>query len=499
MRMSVPRSHLVGLLLLMIAGSNCRSDIASHSASHPSQDSTNRHPNVVLIVADDLGWRDVGFHGGAIDTPRIDRLAKNGIQLDRFYTAPVCTPTRAALLSGRSPVHLGLLYHVLPPWSPLGLTGQELTIAESFQSAGYQTAMIGKWHLGDTRSEYHPNMQGFDYFFGSVIGGMDYYTHSSNMGHDLQRNGEALHKKGYLTTLQGDEASRYIHERDESRPFFLYLAFHAPHTPNMAPDALVEKYAGRIKNGAARVHAAMVDALDQAIGTVLDAIAEEHLVGNTIIFFMSDNGGDVTYGAKNEPLRGEKGTVYEGGIRVPAILSYPRRLPGGVVSDQFMRDHDVFATLEAAAGLHPLRAPSESANLLPVFEGAPEQEHEPLFFAVNRTENRNKNYQKAVIEGGWKLIVIGNLRPQGFQVRQRLLFNIVKDPIERFDLARDHPARVAELESKLRAWEALHPEGGVTIDGNSVVPAGWVARSDFTEYLTDPEVLAHYNERRTVE
>jgi arylsulfatase A-like enzyme len=498
--MSVSRSHLVRLLLLIVAaGSGCRSDIASHSASRPSQDSTNRHPNVVLIVADDLGWRDVGFHGGQIDTPNIDQLAKHGIRLERFYTSPVCTPTRAALLSGRSPVHFGLLYHVLPPWSPLGLPGQELTIAESFQSAGYQTAMVGKWHLGHVKSEYHPNMQGFDSFFGSVIGGMDYYTHSSNMGHDLQRNGEALHEKGYLTTLQGDEASRYIRERDESRPFFLYLAFNAPHSPNMAPDALVDKYAGRIQNGGVRVHAAMVDALDQAIGTVLEALAEEHLVGNTIIFFMSDNGGDVTYGAKNEPLRDEKTSVFEGGIRVPAILSYPRRLPGGVASEQFMRDQDVFATLEAAAGLHPLRAPSESMNLIPVFEGAPVQEHEPLFFAVNRTEYRNKNYQKAVIEGGWKLIVIGNLRPQGFHVRQRLLFHVVKDPIERFDLARDHPARVAELESKLLAWEALHPEAGLTIDGNSVVPPGWVARDDYTEYLTDPEVLARHLERRAGE
>jgi arylsulfatase A-like enzyme len=444
----------------------------------------------VLILADDLGWRDVGFHDGGAETPNLDRLAASGVVLDRFYTSPVCTPTRAALLSGRSPVHFGLLYFVLPPWSSLGLPGSELTIAERFQAAGYQTAMVGKWHLGHTRSEFHPNLQGFDSFFGSVIGGMDYYTHSSDMGHDLQRDGAPVHSKEYLTTLQGAEAARYIRERDEGRPFFLYLAFDAPHTPNMAPAALVKKYSARLHGAGVSVHAAMVEEMDRAVGRVLDALGGEGLLENTIVLFLSDNGGDLSFGAVNDPLRGEKGTVFEGGIRVPAILSYPGRLRAGAVSGQFMRDQDVFATLEAAAGLSPPLAPSESVDLFEVLEGAPERPHPPMFFAVNRPDNAARQYQKAVIEDGRKLIVVANLTARGFRVQERLLYDLRRDPSEQLDLARSHPAEVAELEAKLAAWESLHPEGGLTIRSNRAAPAGWVARDDYTAYLSDPEVLA---------
>ncbi len=462
----------------------CASDLAAGGPPPDRVASPARRPNVVLIVADDLGWNDVGFHGSEIETPHIDRLAREGVVLERFYTAPMCTPTRAALLSGRSPVQLGLWTSVLQPWDRHGLPGDEYTLARRFRDSGYQTAMIGKWHLGHARSEYLPNLHGFHSFFGSLGGALDYYTHSRGNAlfqfeHDLQRDGTPAHEEGYLTRLYAEEAVAYIRNREPGRPFFLYLPHQAVHSPNQAPAEHVAKYSHL--RGARRVHAAMVDALDQAVGAVLEVLDEECLTDDTLVFFTSDNGGDASFGGDNAPLAGGKNSVFEGGIRVPAVFRWPRKLPAGRVSGQLARDFDLYATLEVAANLRPLRAPGESMNLWPMLQGAPPRNDRTFFFAFGAL-------QRAVIDGDWKLI----RRIGAGLVVTTSLYDLSRDPYEQRDVADERPELVARLVDELDRNEALQPRDV----GFLPMPPDWHARDEYSDYLEDPEVLAAHLDSR---
>ena len=200
-------------------------------------------PNVIVFVADDLGWNDVGYHGGDIDTPALDRLAREGMQLDRFYTTPICSPTRAALMTGRNPMRLGVAYGVIMAWDTTGIHPDEHFLPQSFLQAGYQTAMVGKWHLGHAQQTYHPNSRGFEHFYGHLHTEVGFYPPFANQGgKDFQLNGVSIDAEGYETFLLADEASRYIRERDKTKPFFLYMPFIAPHTPLDAPQDLQDKY-----------------------------------------------------------------------------------------------------------------------------------------------------------------------------------------------------------------------------------------------------------------
>jgi arylsulfatase A-like enzyme len=332
-------------------------------------------PNVVIFLADDLGWADVGFHGGPIDTPSIDRLAREGMELSRFYATPICSPTRAALMTGRDPIKLGVAYATLDPWDNHGIHPEERFMAEAFRQAGYQTAILGKWHLGHAQQTYHPNQRGFDHFYGHLHTEVGYFPPFSIQGaQDFQRNGESVDDEGYETFLLADEAERWIRERDRSRPFFLYMPFLAPHTPLDAPEDLEAKYENLSDDREAprgtqdwarymrfvgvksmrRPYAAVVDAMDQAIGRVLTMLDEEGLAENTIVLFFSDNGGMTVYGAggaDNAPLRGGKGETFEGGIRVVAVMRWPGRIQAGSQMGQIMSVMDVFPTLAAAAGI----------------------------------------------------------------------------------------------------------------------------------------------------
>ncbi len=333
--------------------------VAAHAAA-------GEHPNVVVFVADDLGWADVGFHGGTqIETPSLDRLAREGVQLDRFYTTPICSPTRAALMTGRDPMRLGVAYGVIMPWMTNGVHPDEHFMPQSFRAAGYQTAMVGKWHLGHAQMTYHPNERGFDHFYGHLHTEVGYFPPFANQGgKDFQRNGVSLDDtslgegNSYETFVLAKEAARVIRERDPSRPLFLYVPFIAPHTPLDAPEDLKQKYAdipderlpARSKNtdqsrqiarltlrpSARPMYAAVVDAMDQAIGTVLDTLDDEGIADDTIVLFFSDNGGAAyaTGGADNVPLRGGKGETFEGGIRVVASMRWPREDRGRVEDGQ---------------------------------------------------------------------------------------------------------------------------------------------------------------------
>ena len=209
--------------------------------------SANERPNIIVMVADDLGWADVGYHGGPIDTPSLDRLAAEGVQLDRFYTTPICSPTRAALMTARDPIRLGVAYATIMPWMNNGIHPDEQFLPQSFLAAGYQTAMVGKWHLGHAQQDFHPNNRGFEHFYGHLHTEVGYFPPFSNQGgKDFQLNGQSITKDGYETFLLADEVSRYIRERDQTKPFFVYMPFIAPHTPLEAPADLMEKYADMV-------------------------------------------------------------------------------------------------------------------------------------------------------------------------------------------------------------------------------------------------------------
>ncbi len=308
-------------------------------------------PNVILMVADDLGWGDVGYHKSRIETPHLDALAKRGVQLDQFYVQPVCSPTRGALMTGRYPMRLGLQCGVVRPWAKHGLPLDERTLPSALRDAGYSTAIVGKWHLGHVSRKYLPTNRGFDLQYGHYNGALDYFTHIRDGGHDWHRNDHPNYDKGYSTDLIGDAAAKIISDHDTAKPLFLYVPFNAPHTPLQAPEKWIEKYSHfNLKNR--QTFAAMVSCMDDAVGRII-AAADKHLARErTLIIFCSDNGGIPRLGS-NGKLRAGKGTLYEGGVRVPALMSWHGALKPGAVIREPLHIVDLHPTLIGLAGSTP--------------------------------------------------------------------------------------------------------------------------------------------------
>jgi len=437
-------------------------------------------PNVLVVLADDLGWRDTGFQGGDIPTPNIDRIAHEGVRFTRFYCTPLCTPTRASLMTGRSPMRYGLVYSVVRPWSHYGLPADEHVMAQTFQAAGYQTAIIGKWHLGHAHKSHLPNRRGFDHFYGHLNAEIDYYTHTEYGGLDWQRNGAGVREEGYTTDLLANEAVRWLGNRDRGRPFFLYLAFNAVHAPLQAPAQLVEKYAG-IPNKSRRLYAAMLDSMDSAIGKVLSLLDRDQISRDTLVLFLSDNGGAPGSGAVNLPLRAGKLTVYEGGIRVAAAMRWPGHIPVRGEVGQVMAALDVFPTLAAASGLTPGNSkPLDGRNMWAAISKGDRFERENLFFAAKRNETDERYF--AVRSGPWKLVQ--QLSADGPRVDQ--LFQLDEDPYEKEDLAARNRDLVMKLGAELDAWRTLHPKCDIQ---SSMAPhPGWAPPADYAQVAVDYEV-----------
>ncbi|HMP97763.1 MAG TPA: arylsulfatase, partial [Kiritimatiellia bacterium] len=320
-------------------------------------------PNIVHIVADDLGWKDVGFNGCEdIKTPNIDSLAAGGAKLSQYYVQNICTPSRAALMTGRYPFRYGLQTIVIPGPASYGLNTDEVLLSQVLKEAGYDTAIIGKWHLGHADKKYWPKQRGFDYQYGAMIGELDYFTHSDAGVRDWFRDNELVVEEGYTTQLIGADAVKYIESRDGETPFYLYLTFNAPHTPYQAPEEYIEKYAS-IKDPTRRTYAAMVDCLDENIGKVVAALDRKGLRDNTLILFHSDNGGTrsamfagqmadvskITLPCDNGPYREGKGTLFEGGHLVAACANWPGRIKPGEV-DAMIHAVDILPTFAALAG-----------------------------------------------------------------------------------------------------------------------------------------------------
>ncbi len=445
-----------------------------------------RRPNVIVILADDMGYGDFGVFGdGTPQTPHLDRLADEGVSLTHHYSAaPVCAPARACLLTGRYPHRTG----AIDTFEGRGLDRlalRERTVADAFGAAGYATGLIGKWHLGAIDPRYHPNRRGFDTFLGFRGGWSDYWQWN------LDHNGQRLAADGrYLTDVFADAAVEFIREH-QSQPFFLHLAFNAPHFPFQAPEEDLRRFSDRgLTRGVATLYA-MVHRMDAGIGRVLEALDQLGLRDDTLVLFTSDNGpqlggqGEMNLERFNGWLRGSKGNVFEGGIRVPAIVRWPGGLPGaGTRCHQSVHFADWLPTLLAAADLQPAgERPLDGENVLAVLRGEARAGVPPRFWQWNRYAPE-VTCNAAVRDGDWKLVrpVIreamrvepedGEMdrrlkyEPDAFQDIRRapfparelpapqapLLFNLAEDPYEKEDLAGREPARAAALLRRLETW-----------------------------------------------
>lgn len=445
-----------------------------------SQAEADGKPNIVIFLADDLGYADLGFRGSDIRTPNLDRLAAEGMVLNRFYTLPICTPTRSALMTGRDPIKLGTAYAGLQPWENGGVAPEEHFMPESFQAAGYQTAMVGKWHLGRQFQSLLPHKRGFDHFFGHLNTQVDYFTHKSAGGHDLQENGVSRKSSAYATDLHGDEAVRFVRElRDPARPFLLYVPFLAPHSPMQAPEALEAKYDSRRNFPMPkRTYAAMVDSMDQAIGRILAELDAQGLSDNTIILFFSDNGGFAGFGGDNTPYRGGKLETFEGGIRVNALIRWPGHVPARSETGQTISVMDVFPTLAAAAGIDMKnRKKLDGINVLAALtDQKPVKRPKPLFFASNSPEYNS--FRLAMIEGDDKLVQIIDHNNRSTEI-ETYLFDLSEDPREKTNLADKNPLRARKMSEAVNDWRSQHPVSGLYV---SISPnPAWRAPADYAD------------------
>ena len=401
-----------------------------------------RLPNIVLITADDLGYGDLSSYGRAdFQTPVLDRLASQGTRFTQAYAiAPVCTPTRVGLMTGRYPARTPIgLREPLTLSSEdreLGLDPAHPTLSSLLKRAGYRNGLFGKWHLG-IRSEFHPNRHGFDEFFGPLSGAVDYISHSDPTGrHDLHRNGDAVRATGYLTDLIADEAVRFIRQRRE--PFFLNHQGTAPHSPWQRPgDPPMGPSHGPFDIGPPDRFPDMMRALDGAVGRILAALDDTGVAERTLVIFTSDNGGK-QYSNMAGLARG-KGHLWEGGLRVPAFVRWPSVIPSGETTRQVATTLDWTATILAAAGVPPAPShPLDGMNLLPVLAGG-----EPIDRMIFwRTAQRLQ--QKAVRDRGWKY-----LRDQD----REYLFDLVLDPGERSDLKGAEPEILQRLKASYALWD----------------------------------------------
>ena len=438
----------------------------------------DRKPNIVLIVADDLGYADVGFHGVKdIPTPGLDALAAGGIRLTNGYvTGTWCSPSRAALMTGRYQQRFGDNGHEATPGHGLDL--EETTLADRLRTAGYTTGLVGKWHLGED-PKFHPMQRGFDEFFGFLRGGHNFFPDvpiiifpdrngigedlgqtpegRATLDHQILRGKEHVAEETYLTDAFTREAVSFI-RRHEAKPFFLYLSFNAVHTPMQATDDRLEKFAS-VNHPVRKVYNAMTLAMDEAVGDVLTQLSRSGLEEDTLIFFISDNGGPTLHryaynASNNSPLRGSKGTTLEAGIRVPFVMSWPGQIASGEKYDEPVIQMDIFPTVLAAAGIDAeSKKQLDGVNLLPYLHGETSASpHEALFW--------RSLGQMAIRRGNWKLVSYVAKMDEGELLRSDprdemtplRLYDLKRDIGESQDLSKQEPQVAAELLSLWNQW-----------------------------------------------
>jgi arylsulfatase A-like enzyme len=417
-------------------------------------------PNIIHIVADDLGWKDVGFNGCTdIKTPNLDALAAGGAKFTQFYVQSMCTPTRAALMTGRYPFRYGLQTIVIPGPAGYGLDTSEFLLPQCLKDAGYTTGIIGKWHLGHADIKYWPKQRGFDYQYGAMIGEVDYYTHQDAGVLDWFRNNKPVDEAGYTTQLLGNDAVKYINGQSAEKPFYLYLTFNAPHTPYQAPADYVDRYKN-IEDPTRRTYAAMVTCLDDEIGRVVATLDKKGLRDNTLIVFHSDNGGTrnamfagqmadlskTKIPCDNGAFREGKGTLFEGGCRVAACANWPGHIKPQTV-DGIIHAVDIYPTFAALAGASTAKCkPLDGLNVWStIAEGKPSPRTEVIYNV--------EPFRAAIRQGDWK-IIWRTLIPTSVD-----LYNLAEDPYEKNNVAAAHPDKVAALQARIESLgkEATKP------------------------------------------
>ncbi len=421
-------------------------------------------PNIVIILADDLGNADLGYRGSDIRTPNIDELASHGVRLEAFYGMPACTMARAEIMTGRYAFRFGLEERVLLEADTHGLPTEERTLPQALKDAGYQTAMVGKWHLGHADPKYWPQNRGFDYFYGSLTGKVDYYTKELDGRLDWQRNGTFVSETGYHTRLIGSEAVNIIERHDATKPLFLYFAAQAPHVPYQAPPDTTGTYKDLIADKDRRIYAAMVTELDTQVGRIMEALRRKGILENTLIIFTSDNGGDRRplkavsvrseaqlersgggsewvrkRPASNGMLRGGKATLYEGGVRVPAIFNWPAKLQPRIVNEPLSMVDLAPTILALAGGVGRPDRPFDGKNIWPTVAAGHASPHKHLLINLERS-------RAALRKGTWKLIT----NTTGGTTTE--LYNLATDPAEQDNVARQFPGVVRNLEAQLRGY-----------------------------------------------
>ncbi|MES2437554.1 MAG: arylsulfatase [Verrucomicrobiota bacterium] len=418
-------------------------------------------PNIIYLLADDLGGNDVGWRNPDIRTPHLDTLARSGAKLEQFYVQPLCSPTRAALLTGRYPFRYGFQTDVIRPWSQYGLPLEERTLPQALKKAGYQTAISGKWHLGHFRPDYLPTRRGFDHQYGHYNAALDYFTHYRDGGFDWHKDDRENHDRGYTTQLIGNEAARLIRTRNKRKPLFLYVPFNGVHGPHQVPGRYLKLHPHL--TGDRRTYAAMISALDDAVGKIVKTVADEKISGSTLIIFSSDNGGpEPGKLTDNGLLRSGKGSVYEGGVRVAAFATWPGKIKADSTIRTPIHVVDWYPTLLTLAGL-PLvqKLPVDGRDISPVlFDQQTIDDREIL---INTSPNSG-----AIRRGDWKLVVTGGTPikedeegpDKSTPARRTRLFNLANDVSETIDLSGSYPEISEQLRNRydVLASEAVEPK-----------------------------------------
>jgi len=411
---------------------NC---IALVATSFANDESKGSRPNIIWIMADDLGYGDLGCHGCKdIPTPHIDNMAMKGVKCSNFYAAaPVCTPSRASILSGRYPEAIGMTAVLMGRG---GMASEVVTIAEVLKNSGYATGLIGKWHLG-YGGESLPNAQGFDEFYGHRGGKIDFFKHTDDsqkvvgnpMGkHDFYENNKEIFPEGYSTDLYTRRAIQFV-ESHRQQPFFLFVSYDAPHYARkgvlQAPQSHVSKFTkNKDKPSMRELYAAMVNCMDDGIGELLACLDKNGMEANTFMMFVSDNGADPKHGGSNTPLSGGKWTTKEGGIRVPMIAKWPSRIPAGITSTEIFHMIDLFPTMLSVAGISkPQQLTLDGCDVMECLMGKSTIAERPLFFGKN-----------TIRKGKWKVV-------------DSKLHDLEKDPGENHDLSAEYPEVLKELKS----------------------------------------------------
>lgn len=429
--------------------------LAAATAAWPvSAAAAAKPPHIVVLMPDDLGWHDLGFLGKEIRTPHIDRLAERALRLNQFYVQPHSSQTRAALLTGRYPMRYGFQTLSLLPQSRFGMPTDERLLPQALKDVGYRTALVGKWQLGHARPEFAPTRRGFDSFYGTLAGSIDPVRKVGPAGPDWWRNDKPLKEDGYVTTLLGREAAAVVAKHDTAKPLFLMVSFTAPAAPVFAPKEFVDRNA-HIKDDARRLYAGAVSALDDAVGAIVAALEKRGILDDTLIVFHSDNGGavahkyptgdgDVAQGAAdNDPYRDGQGSLYEGGVRVPALLRWPAGGLDGGASNALLHVTDLYPLLLGRAGaIGEPRKPLDGIDPWPIFTGNALPPRKEVLLNIEDTRG-------AVRVGDWKLVVYTAL-----PVRIEL-YDVPHDPGEEDNAAERFPERVKELMARLSeyAWD----------------------------------------------